>query len=135
LGVRRPLKTRARSRRPGITKTRLRELIEEAIVDAYGESEQIGGLYTAIEEHLAVPFETTLLGMPVTIRGVDLTERDEIVAICSRGRFRQTIQSWTWCCRRRHLPGPSGSRLTAAGLAGADGGAAGLPSGAPRAAA
>ena len=66
-------------------------MIEEATVDAYGESEQIGGLYTAIDDHLAVPFETTLLGMRVTVRGVDLTERDEIVAICARGRLRQAI--------------------------------------------
>ena len=66
-------------------------MIEEALVDAYGESEQVGGFYTAIEEHLAVPFETTVLGMKVTVRGVDLTERDEIVALCSRGRHRQAI--------------------------------------------
>jgi hypothetical protein len=66
-------------------------MIEEAIVDAYGEAEQTGGFYTAIDEHLAVPFETTLLGMPVTVRGVDLNDRDEIVAVCSRGRHRQAI--------------------------------------------
>jgi hypothetical protein len=66
-------------------------MIEEAIVDAYGESEQVGGFYTAIDEHLAVPFETTLLGMPVTVKAVDLTDRDEIVAVCSRGPGRQAI--------------------------------------------
>ena len=63
----------------------------EAIVDAYGESEQLVGLYTMIEDHLAVPFETTLLGIPVTVKAVDITERDEIVAICTRGRLRQAI--------------------------------------------
>jgi hypothetical protein len=46
-------------------------MIDEATVDAYRESEQLGGFYTMIEDHLAVPFETTLLGMPVTVRGVD----------------------------------------------------------------
>jgi len=66
-------------------------MIEEATVDAYGESEQLGGFYTMIDDHLAVPFETTLLGMAVTVKGVDLTERYEIVAICMRGRFRQAI--------------------------------------------
>jgi len=66
-------------------------MIEEATVDAYGESEQVGGFYTTIDEHLAVPFETALLGLPVTVKGVDVTERDEIVAICSRGRLRQAI--------------------------------------------
>ena len=66
-------------------------MIEEATVDAYGESEQLGGFYTMLDEHLAVPFETTLLGLPVAVKGVDITERDEIVAICSRGRLRQAI--------------------------------------------
>ena len=61
-----------------------------ATIDAYGESEQVVGLYTMIE-HLGVPFETTLLGVPVTVTRVDVTERDEIVAICSRGRLRQSI--------------------------------------------
>ena len=83
-------KTRGQRRRT-LGKARLRELIEEAIVDAYGESEQIVGFHTAIDDHLALPFKTTLLGMPVTVRGVDLTERGEIVAICMRGRLRQAI--------------------------------------------
>ncbi len=66
-------------------------MVEEATVDAYGESEQVVGLYTLIEEHLAVPFETTVLGVPVTVKAVDVTERDEVVAICTRGRLRQAI--------------------------------------------
>jgi len=66
-------------------------MIEEATVDAYGESEQVCGFFTMIDERLAVPFETTLLGLPVTVKGVDLTERDEIIAICTRGRLRQPI--------------------------------------------
>lgn len=66
-------------------------MVEEATVDAYGESEQLSGFYTMIEDYLAVPFETAVLGVPVTVKGVDLTERDEIVAICVRGRERQAI--------------------------------------------
>ena len=66
-------------------------MVERAIVDAYGEPEQIGGFYTAIDEHLVVPFETTVLGMTVTVGGVDLTDRDEIVAVCTRGQHRQAI--------------------------------------------
>ena len=66
-------------------------MIEEATVDAYGESEQVVGFFTMIDERLAVPFETTLLGQPVMVKGVDLTERDEIVAICRRGRLRQRV--------------------------------------------
>jgi hypothetical protein len=43
-----------------------------------------------IEDNLAVPFETTVLGVEVTVRTVDL-RADEIVAICHRGRHRQAI--------------------------------------------
>jgi hypothetical protein len=69
----------------------LRRRLESQEVDAYGESEQIGGFYTMIVDHLAVPFDTTLLGIPVRVRGVELTHRDEIVAICTRGRLHQAI--------------------------------------------
>ena len=65
--------------------------IEEAIVDAYGDDEQRGGMITMIEEHLALPFETVVLGLPVTVEKVDLTTAGEIVAICRRGRARQAI--------------------------------------------
>jgi hypothetical protein len=66
-------------------------LIDEATVDAYGDAEQRGGLFTMIEEHLALPFETEVLGVPVTVESVDLTETEEIVAICRRGRTRQAL--------------------------------------------
>lgn len=82
----------SRRRRPNRPrKMRLDRLIEEAIVDAYGESEQAVGLYTMIEEHLALPFETMVLGVPVTVVRVDLTQRDEIVAVCRRAGVRQAV--------------------------------------------
>jgi Calcium binding len=34
------------------------ELVEEAIVDAYGEDEQVTGFYAMIEDNLALPFTT-----------------------------------------------------------------------------
>src|SRR5881396_529349 len=43
--------------------TRLKQLIAEAIVDAYGDSEQRVGFLTMLEESLAVPFETNMLGV------------------------------------------------------------------------
>jgi hypothetical protein len=66
-------------------------LIEEAIVDAYGESEQAVGLFTMIEEHLALPFKTNLLGVRVTVEAVDIDEDDQIVAICARRSTRQRM--------------------------------------------
>jgi hypothetical protein len=70
---------------------RLDELIEEATVDCYNESEQISGFFTMLEDHLAVPFTTTLLGVDVAVEGVDLTDDEEIVAVCTRGSDRQRI--------------------------------------------
>jgi hypothetical protein len=66
-------------------------LIEEAIVDAYGESEQRVAFYTMLEEKLRVPFRTEILGVPITVDRLDMTNDDQIVAICRRGRSRQTV--------------------------------------------
>ena len=68
----------------------LEAIIEEATVDAYSDDEQLTGLFTMIEEHLVVPFTTTVLGVEVTVRKLDLTD-DSIVAVCARGRDRQRI--------------------------------------------
>ncbi|WP_376771226.1 hypothetical protein [Rhizomonospora bruguierae] len=65
-------------------------MIEEATVDAYSDDEQLTGLFSMLEEHLAVPFTTTVLGMEVTVREVDLTA-NTVVAVCTRGRHRQRI--------------------------------------------
>ncbi|MEK6594580.1 MAG: calcium-binding protein [Pseudomonadota bacterium] len=69
----------------------LDKLIEEATTDAYNESEQAGGFFTMIEENLAVPFVTQVLGQEVTVAKIDITKRDEIVAICARGKVTQAI--------------------------------------------
>lgn len=60
-------------------------MTEEATVDCYSESEQITGWFTMIEEHLALPFETKVLGVAVTVELVDVTENDQIIAVCRRG--------------------------------------------------
>ena len=84
-------KRKAKRSRTRLSKARLDRLVEEAIVDCYNESEQVTGLYTMIEDHLALPFETTVLGVPVTVERVDLTQREEIVAVCRRAGVRQTV--------------------------------------------
>lgn len=65
--------------------------MEEAVVDAYNESEQAVGFRATIEQHLALPFETVVLGVSVTVKTVDVAESGHIVAICHRGRERQAI--------------------------------------------
>jgi hypothetical protein len=78
--------------RPSIpSATELDQLIEEATVDAYGDSEQITGFYTMIEENLGVPFTTEVLGVEVSVEGVDLTDDEQIVAVCKHGRHRQRV--------------------------------------------
>jgi len=66
-------------------------MIEEATVDAYGDPEQTVGFFTMMEDNLAVPFRTELLGVEVTVERLALTDEDGIVAVCARGRSRQRI--------------------------------------------
>ena len=76
---------------PSLSKARLKELIEQAIVDAYCEEEQVGGFFTMIEEYLALPFRVKVLGVDVDVEKVDMTLDGQIVAICRRGKTRQKI--------------------------------------------
>lgn len=74
-------KTSKPSRRGnGPSEAKLDETIEDAIVDAYVESEQIVGFYTMLEDNLAVPFKTEILGVEVTVERVDLTNEEQIGA-------------------------------------------------------
>src|SRR5215475_7133414 len=72
-------------------KARLDELVEEALVDAYGESEQMTGFYTMMENDLRLPFETEILGVAVSVEGIDITENDQLVAVCRKGKAKQRI--------------------------------------------
>lgn len=74
-----------------ISDARLERLIEEATVDAYNDSEQRVGFLTMIEENLDLPFMTCILGAEVRVERIDMISADEIVAVCRRGRTRQTI--------------------------------------------
>ncbi|MEX5712355.1 hypothetical protein AB1484_29760 [Parafrankia sp. FMc6] len=66
-------------------------LVERAVVDAYGEDEQLTAFHVVIGDSLAVPFRTTVLGVEVTVMGIDLLPGSGIVAVCARGRYRQVI--------------------------------------------
>ena len=58
-------KRRSKAAPTRISKARLAAMIEEATVDAYGESEQAIGWFGVCEEHLELPFETKVLGTAV----------------------------------------------------------------------
>ncbi len=66
-------------------------MVAQATVDCYNDSECVTGFYTMLDEHLAVPFPATVLEVDVTVTGIDLTDGDQIVAICARGRSQQRI--------------------------------------------
>lgn len=81
---------KARPRR--LSKAQLDNLVAEAIVDCHDETEQAMGLLTMIEDNLTLPFETSILGVPVIVKRVQLTGRDDIVAVCRRGNERQAVR-------------------------------------------
>ena len=74
-----------------LSDAKLKRLIEEATVDAYNESEQRVGFLTLIDENLALPFATRILGVEVSVERIDMSADEAIVAICRRGRTRQAI--------------------------------------------
>lgn len=74
-----------------MSKAELEALVEEATVDCYNDHEQITDLFTMIQDNLAVPFQTQVLGVDVTVKDIDLRNDGCIVAICARGRIRQAI--------------------------------------------
>ena len=84
-------KGKAADRFLGLSKERLDELAEEAITDANGDEEQVGGFYTMMENDLQLPFETDVLGAKVTVESIDLTDDNDIVAVCRKGKSRQRI--------------------------------------------
>lgn len=74
-----------------MSRSELDALVAEATVDCYNDDEAATGLYTLMDEHLAVPFDTQLLDVPVTVKRVDLSESGQIVALCVRDKTRQWI--------------------------------------------
>ncbi len=85
-----------RGRKPG---GRIRKLIEEATVDAYGEEEQEVGFLTMLEDNLPFPFGALVVGEEVEVTGVDPGPGNRgIEAVCERkGRaYRISIISLEW---------------------------------------
>lgn len=55
---------------------RLRELLEEATVDCYGEDEEFSGVLVTLDENLNFPLQAELLGDIVEVTG--LSERSSL---------------------------------------------------------
>lgn len=82
---------KASPEQPRLSKSRLNELVEEMLVDAYGESEQETAFYTMLENDLQLPFETQILGVTATVESIDITGDDQLVAVCRAGKTRPRI--------------------------------------------
>jgi hypothetical protein len=80
-------------------KARLRELIQEATVDCYGEGEEHLGLMTMIEENVVCPFRAKVIGEEVEV--VELSAPDAgfgLDAVCRyKGKdYRIDVNSLEW---------------------------------------
>ena len=84
-------KAPTRRRRESPSNAKLDEMIEETSVDAYDASEQTVGFYTMLEDNLATPFKTEMLDVEVTVERLDMTDDEQIVAVCARGKSRQRV--------------------------------------------
>lgn len=76
---------------PDIPRARLDELIAEATVDAYGEEEQRSAFAAVLHEEIETPFQTTVLGVPVTVTAITDAPGTGIAAVCRSGKHRQLI--------------------------------------------
>jgi len=90
---------RTRVKRPGRrtgtkgpTKAELDRLVAEATVDCHDEEERACGFHAILESELELSFNTTILGVPVRVEGLELTPRGEIVARCVGQAKRQRIR-------------------------------------------
>ena len=88
----RNLKPEPETNLPSLSKAKLEALIEEAVVDAYGDDEQKVSLLTMMQEHLALPFSVSILGFEATAEKVDMTRDGRVVAVCQRNGIRQRIE-------------------------------------------
>ena len=88
----RKLKRKADTNLQLFSQAKLEKLIEEAVVGAYTEEEQVGGFLAMMEEHVALPFSATILGVDVVVvEKVDMNRGGRIVGICRRDEARQRI--------------------------------------------
>jgi len=78
---------------------RIKELIEEVIVDAYGDEEQELGFLTMLDENLPFTFKALVVGEEIEVMGIDPNVEDRgIMTICKRKgkKYRVSVTSLEW---------------------------------------
>jgi hypothetical protein len=69
----------------------LDELIEEATVDCHDEEEQATGFFAIIEDNLALPFTTRILGVDASVAAILMNDDGRIKAVCEHNGEQQRI--------------------------------------------
>lgn len=69
---------------------KIKQLIEEATLDCYGEYECIIGFQCTIDDNLKFPFKAKVVGEEVEVVGVDL-KNETVVAVCKRNNKNYTV--------------------------------------------
>jgi hypothetical protein len=69
------------------------ERIDEIVVDAYGEYEQLSSFRQGFEDEAGFPFRGRVVGVDVDVLAVDFDgdERRGLIAVCPQGRARHTV--------------------------------------------
>lgn len=73
----------------------MREALEEATVDAYGDDEQHTGLLTMIQDQVEFPFRGVVLGEEVDVVDMEWPDDDPfgLDLVCERGGKRYRIEA------------------------------------------
>lgn len=109
---------------------RIREIIEFATTDAYGEYEPMSGWAVVLEDAVALPFQSTALGRPITVLEFDSDPQRGIrCAIQGEGIGRRWVGGTRWTgsrcrkafgrCSRHSTRGPwvsTDSRIVSLGI-------------------
>jgi hypothetical protein len=78
---------------------RLRELVEEATVDCYGEDEQHSGLVNMILDEVECPFKAKVIGEEVEVTDFDCPEEGYgLYAVCRRKgkKYKVDVNTLEW---------------------------------------
>ena len=78
---------------------KLKKLIEEATMDAYGDEEQETGFLTMLQDYLPIPFKALIVGEEVEVVEVDKGREGHcIMVICKRDgkKYKVSVTSLEW---------------------------------------
>lgn len=79
----------------GLDPEEVREALEEATVDAYGEEERHSGVLTMIQDEVEFPFRAVVLGQQVDVVDMDWPDDDPfgLDLVCERGGKQYHIEA------------------------------------------